>query len=73
VVAKGRHPTLMGIGVGRALWHISSNGALLHIEAEHLKLAVNTRRSPGWVLISHAADQTTDFSIHPWPTIMPVP
>ena len=35
------------------------------MKAQLEQLAVNARRSPGWILSSHATDQSTNFFAHP--------
>jgi hypothetical protein len=37
-------------------------------EAQFEQLAVNARRSPGWILGNHAKDQSTNFLAHPSPS-----
>ena len=56
VIAQERRPTLCRIGIPRRLAHPAQHGSLRNVEAEHLELAVNARRSPSRVLRDHAKD-----------------
>jgi hypothetical protein len=64
MISEERHTALAGLWVCGRPEHASADGALGHIEAKHLQLAVNTRCSSGWVLTGHAVDQTVNSSIH---------
>ena len=54
VITEERHPTLAGLWFCGTLEHVPADGALGHIKAEHLQLAVNTRCSPAWIFPGQA-------------------
>ena len=68
VVAQERHPSLMGIGIGWASWHVSSDGTFGHIKAEHLNLTMDTGRTPSWILHCHAPYKIPNLAIDRWST-----
>ncbi len=67
VIAQKRRPSLRRFRVSRRLPHPTQHGSLRDVEAEHLELAVDARRSPGGVLGDHAEDQYAQFLAR-WPS-----
>ena len=50
VMLKKRAPTLGWPGISRRPLHPAGDGSLGDVKAQHEKLAVNARSTPGWVL-----------------------
>ena len=70
VILKKRAPTFGWPGIPRRPLHPAGDGSLGDVKAQHEKLAVNARSTPGWVLRHHAEDQppelpSTIFSCRP--------
>src|SRR5882762_6827621 len=61
VVSKEGEPAFSWLGISRRPFHPTRNGSLTEIKTEHKKLAVNARRSPGWILNNHPEDQLSNF------------
>src|SRR6266436_3425888 len=61
VVSKEGEPAFSWLGISRRPFHPTRNGSLAEIKTEHKKLAVNARRSPGWILNNHPEDQLSNF------------
>jgi len=68
VILKKRAPTFGWPGIpGRPL-HPAGDGSLGDVKAQHEKLAVNARSTPGWVLRHHAEDELPNFPRQSLPT-----
>ena len=62
MIAQEGHPSLGRLRVSRSFAYPAQHGPLRDVEAEHPELAMNARRSPGWVLTYYAEDQIPHFS-----------
>src|SRR5207253_2358745 len=49
VILKKGTPTFDGLGISWCPLHPAGDGSLGHLKAQHEQLAVDARRSPGWV------------------------
>jgi hypothetical protein len=61
VVSKEGEPTFSWLGISRRPFHPTRDRSLAEIKTEHKKLAVDARRSPGWILNNHPEDQLSNF------------
>src|SRR6202165_3204863 len=68
VILKKRAPTFGWPGIPRRPLHPAGDGSLGDVKAQHEKLAVNARSTPGWVLRHHAEDQVPNFPRQSLPT-----
>jgi hypothetical protein len=64
VIAEECCPSLCGLRISWRSSHPAQHGALRDIKTEHLELAMNPRRSPGFVFGYHAEDEFTQFPVH---------
>ena len=55
------HPLLRGFGISRSLSHPAQDRPFRNIEAKHLQLAMNPRRTPRSVFFNHAKDEFAQF------------
>jgi hypothetical protein len=61
MIVQKRRPSLCRLGIPRGFPHPALHGSFRNVEAKHLQLAVNARRSPGRVLGDHTEDQLSQF------------
>jgi hypothetical protein len=61
MVTKERHPPLGRLWISRSLAHPTQHGSFRNVEAQHLQLAVNARRTPSRVVSDHAEDEVAKF------------
>jgi hypothetical protein len=61
MIAQKRRPSICRLGIPRRFSHPAQHCSLRNIEAEHLQLTVNARRTPGRVFADHAEDQLAQF------------
>ena len=61
MIAQKRSPSLCRLWTPRRFPHPAQHGSLRNVEAEHLQLAVNARRTPGRILGDHAEDEFAQF------------
>jgi hypothetical protein len=61
VVSKEGEPAFGWLGISRRPFHPTRDRSLAEIKTEHKKLAVDARRSPGWILNNHPEDQLSNF------------
>jgi len=60
IVQKGR-PSLCRFRNFRRFSHPAQHSSSRNIEAKHLQLTIDARRTPGWVLCDHAEDEIAQF------------
>ena len=61
MIVQKRRPSLCRLGIPRGFPHPALHGSFRNVEAKHLQLAVNARRSPGRVLGDHTEDKLSQF------------
>jgi len=61
VVSKKGEPPSGRIGISRRSTHPAGDRSLRDIKAEHVKLAMDARCSPGWILANHSEDQLSNL------------
>ena len=61
VVSKEGEPAFAWLRISRRPFHPTRNRSLAEIKTEGKKVAVNARRSPGWILNDHPEDQLSNF------------
>ena len=61
VVSKEGEPAFGWLGISRRPFHPTRDRSLAEIKTEHKRLAVDARRSRGWILNNHPEDQLSNF------------
>jgi hypothetical protein len=57
MISKEGEPAFGWIGIPRSSFHPAGDRSLREIKPEHEKLAMDARRTPGWILNNHPEDQ----------------
>ena len=68
VIRKKCAPALGWLGVSRCSLHPAGDGSFGDVKAQEEELAVNARRTPGWVFRHHTEDQLSKFCRQLFPT-----
>lgn len=68
MIAQKCRPSFCRLGVPRGFPHPPKNCSLGKIETQHIQLAMNARRVPGWILRHHAEDEFAKLSADALPT-----
>jgi hypothetical protein len=63
VIAQERGPLSGRLRISRSFPYLSQHSSFRDVEAEHLQLAMYTRRAPGVVLGNHAKDQIAELLV----------
>src|SRR6266567_2542302 len=61
MIAQKGQPALRGLRVPGRSFHPAGDGGFRYIETEHEKFAMDTRRTPTWIISDHLEDQFTDL------------